>query len=354
MKKYLPNVTLITFDCINLKTTKVAADICEKEFSFGAVKILSSIPDSDPRVIQVPEILNDWQKYSEFYISEFAKHVETEYALCFHPDSFIANPSAWEDEFLTYDYIGAPWYHLGKTHVGGGGFSIRSKRLLDYISKNYKKIGGKFHPEDLWICETARPFLEKEDMTFAPVEVAERFSIEGGNHGVVWNGQFGWHGLRSTDISKWLSQNPEYKETFEQKLDNFVDFMRKYPVYDGTVQVLVTKPVQVPHYKKLASREKNYDCRIAADLTELIPVLPGHKIVYRLFRITVAQVGVPTFERTVKSVEKFSSKKELHQKHPDVEITPSFSLPKWKQRLGKVFGNITFPGDAPYTILWFE
>src|SRR3989344_8933853 len=220
-KRHLPNVTLITFDCVNLKQTLAAADICQRNFSFGAVKILSSIPSNDPRVVPVPELLNDWRKYSEFYIREFAKHVETEFALCFHPDSFIANPSAWEDEFLNYDYIGAPWHHLGKVLVGGGGFSIRSKRLLDYISKNYKRIGGDFHPEDLWICQTAKPFLEKIGMKFAPVELAKRFSKEGDSRGVFWNGEFGWHGLRYTDISRWKEKNPEYNETFKQKFDEF-------------------------------------------------------------------------------------------------------------------------------------
>lgn len=353
MKKHLPNVTLITFDCVNIATTKICADICEKHFSFAAVKILSSIPDNDPRVVPVPELLNDWQKYSEFYIREFAKHVDTEYALCFHPDSFIANPEAWEDDFLKYDYMGAPWRHMGKPFVGGGGFSVRSKRLLDYVSKNYKKIGGPFHPEDVWICETARPHLEREGMTFAPVELAERFSKEGGPRGVVWDGQFGWHGLKYTDISKWLEKNPEYKDTFKQKLTEFSEFMRRYPVYDGTFHVLQTKPLQIAEYKSLASAEKNYDCRLDADLQYLDPIKPGHKIIYKLFRISLDKVGVPTFERTVASVEHFSSKRELLAKHPDVKITPSFNMPKWRQRLVKVFGNITFPSHESYTFINF-
>ncbi|MFA5889076.1 MAG: DUF5672 family protein [Candidatus Paceibacterota bacterium] len=353
-KKHLPNVTLITFDCVKLKQTKIAADICQKEFSFGAVKILSSIPDSDPRVIPVPELLNDWQKYSEFYIREFAKHVETEFALCFHPDGFILNPSAWTDEFLKYDYIGAPWYHFGKAMVGGGGFSLRSKRLLDYISNNYKKIGGEFHPEDYWVCRVARPFLEKEGMKFAPEELALRWSKEGGLRGVFWDGEFGWHGQNYTDISKWLNNNPEYKDIFPQKFDDFTTFMLKYPVYDGTVHVLQCKPIQVEHYKILSMGEKNYDCRIDNDLLGLPEIKPGHKIVYKLFRISLEKVGVPTFERTVKNVEKFSSKKELLHAYPKIKIAPTFHLPKWKQRLIAIFGNIIFPNDKPYTLIWFE
>jgi hypothetical protein len=353
-KKHLPNVTLITFDCVNLKQTLVAADICEKNFSFAAVKILSSIPSNDPRVVPVPELLNNWQKYSEYYISDLGKYVETEYALCFHPDGFIANPDAWEDEFLKYDYIGAPWNHMGKPMVGGGGFSIRSKRLLDYNAKNYKKIGGPYHPEDLWVCEIARPYLEKEGMSFAPIELSARFSKEGNNRGVVWNGEFGWHGQRYTDMTKWFEIHPEYKGYFKQKFDNFTEFMRKYPVYDGTFHVLMSKPIQVEVYKKLGSGEKNYDCRIDRDLNELDEVKIGHKIIYRLFRISIDKVGTPTFERTVKRVEKFSSKKELLTAHPEIEITPSFNIPKWKQKMIKILGNIIFHKKESYTLFEFE
>ncbi|TSC70641.1 MAG: hypothetical protein CEO12_221 [Parcubacteria group bacterium Gr01-1014_46] len=353
-KKHLPNVTLITFDCVNLKQTLAAADICEREFSFGAVKVLSSIPSDDPRVVPVPELLNNWQKYSEFYIREFAKHVDTEYALCFHPDSFIANPSAWEDDFLKYDYLGSPWYQFGGVKVGGGGFSVRSKRLLDYISNNYLKIGGPFHPEDLWICKTARPFLEKEGMTFGPPELATRFSKEGSLRGVHWNGEFGWHGSNSTDMSKWFEKNPQYREIFPQKFDDFTEFMRRYPVEDKTFHVLQCKPIQVEHYKELASGKKNYDARINTDLVDIPGTALGHKLVYKLFRISVKQVGVGTFERKIKSIEKFNTKKELLEKHPEVKITPSFSLPKWKQRLVKIFGNIIFPNNKSYTLFNFE
>lgn len=353
MKKDLPNVTLITVDCRYPNRSKAAADICQKDFTFGAVKILSSVPDSDPRIVPIEEI-NNGKIYSEFYIRELWKYVDTPLSLTFHNDAFIANPDAWTDEFLEYDYIGPPWYHLGKLRVGNGGFAIRSRRLLEYVAKNCDKIGGKFEPEDQWICETARPFLEKEGMRFAPEELAKRWGKEGNLRGVVWNGEFGWHNSRGTDMSKWFDKHPEYRDVFPQNFDDFTQFMRKYPIYDGTVHVLQCKPIQVEHYKKLARGEKNYDCRIDLDLENIDEVKPGHKIVYSLFRILLSQVGVPTFERKVKKIEKFKSKSELLRTHPRIEITPSFYLPKWKQRLVPIFENIVFPDDKPYTLIWFE
>ena len=352
--KHLPNVTLITVDCLHLERSKAAADICQKNFNFAKVVILSSIPDTDPRVVSIPEI-KDGKIYSLFYIKEMYKYVNTPLALTFHHDGFIANPEAWEDEFLKYDYLGSPWRHPNAPTAGGnGGFAIRSRRLLEYISKNMEKIGGPIEPEDAWTCRYARPFLEKEGMTFAPRELGMRWSKEGDERGVVWNGEFGWHDLRGTDMSKWFIKNPEYKKIFAQKLDDFTTFMTKYPVYDGTFHVLSCKPLQVPEYKKLAKGEKDYDCRMNEDLIRLDEVKPGHKIIYRLWRILLSQVGVPTFERIVNKVEKFLSKKELLATYPDIKITPSFYLPKWKQRLVHIFGNVVFPEKNSYTIFWFE
>ena len=155
-------------------------------------------------------------------------------------------------------------------------------------------------------------------------------------------------------MSKWLSSNQKYREVFIQKFDDFTQFMRKYPVYDGTIHVFMSKPIQVENYKKIASGEKNYDCRISDDIQWLDEIKPSHKIIYRLFRISVEKVEVPTFERVIKNVEKFSSKKDLLKKYPKIKITPSFHLPKWRQRLAKIFGNIVFPNNSSYTLFWFN
>ena len=82
--------------------------------------------------------------------------------------------------------------------------------------------------------------------------------------------------------------------------------------------------------------------------------MEDNKNIDKLFRILLSQVGVPTFERRVTKVEKFKTKKELLSAYPEIKITPSFYLPKWKQRLNKIFGNIVFPNDKSYTLIWFS
>jgi hypothetical protein len=64
-----------------------------------------------------------------------------------------------------------------------------------------------------------REYLEAHGIRFAPVDLAKQFSLEGGESvGVTWSNQFGFHGLRWTDISRWLTQNPG--ELIDNTLDD--------------------------------------------------------------------------------------------------------------------------------------
>src|SRR5690606_2721249 len=121
------------------------------------------------------------------------------------------NPDAWTEEFLTYDYIGAPWWYMDDMNVGNGGFSLRSKKLLD-ILKNADFITEYDH-EDHHICRTYHKELEALGVRYAPQALAERFAIEGVSKensptaNNTWNGQFGFHGLQKTDISAWTTEH---------------------------------------------------------------------------------------------------------------------------------------------------
>jgi tagatose 1,6-diphosphate aldolase len=136
------------------------------------------------------------------------------------------NPEQWTDEFLKYDYIGAPWLVadwsvknfdfpeelLGKSVVGNGGFSLRSKKLTSLCTNLFKEgFFERYHPEDVAIGVYYRELLEEKGIEFAPVDLANQFSFEQKtDEDDKWNGQFGFHGLKWTDISRWLEKNPEY------------------------------------------------------------------------------------------------------------------------------------------------
>lgn len=186
-KLNLPNVTLIIADCVNIKRAAVAFDHCRAVANFGDSKLLTHFPVNSPLVHQITQ-LKSIREYSDFMVKELANHFTTDFVMVAQWDGFIWHPELWEDEFLNYDYIGAPWTHdtpmigdhVNPDHfrVGNGGFSIRSKRLQDFLRDDKNIILHR--NEDVAICQLNRAYLEKCGFTFAPYGVAERFSLENG------------------------------------------------------------------------------------------------------------------------------------------------------------------------------
>lgn len=177
----LPDVTLFGIDAHDPKGITRAAHICAENVDFGAVKIITE------------RLFSGREAYSQFCIKDMAKYIETSHVLIIHADGFIQNPLAWDNDWLQYDYIGATWWYKDGKNVGNGGFSLRSKKLLDIISELDIK---DCHPEDDVICRRLRPMLESEyGIKFATEDVANRFSIEAFNSpDNTYNGQFGFHG----------------------------------------------------------------------------------------------------------------------------------------------------------------
>jgi hypothetical protein len=125
-------------------------------------------------------------EYSQFCIKELYKWVHTSHVLIIQYDGYIINTGAWEDCFLDYDYIGAPW---PDGQIGNGGFSLRSTNLQRVLALDTQLNGC--HPEDAIICRSNRNMLERKyNMRFPPLEIAKKFSCE-----FEWNNfTFGFHG----------------------------------------------------------------------------------------------------------------------------------------------------------------
>ena len=87
MEKIISNVTLIGVDCVDLERLKLAADVSTKEISFGKVKLLTSIPSNDPRVVKIPPI-KSIKEYSDFMIKNLDQYIDTDFALVFQYDGF--------------------------------------------------------------------------------------------------------------------------------------------------------------------------------------------------------------------------------------------------------------------------
>lgn len=183
----LPDVTLVCVDD-NAMRGRDALNKCTDVAEFGAVKLLSSSEyDYDEQI----QRLGSKEAYSRFILKELHKYINTPYALIVQHDGYIKNPEAWLNEFMQYDYIGATWWYKDGKNVGNGGFSLRSKKLLELTPS---LPTTKTHPEDEVICRDCRYYLEQRGIKFAPDELADKFSYEGYNKQGQWSGQFGFHG----------------------------------------------------------------------------------------------------------------------------------------------------------------
>ncbi len=223
--KRLESVTLLGVDCVDIERLEHAAKICQEKFTFAQIKLLTSCPSENEHVIQIPHLAST-RDYSKFIITQLEQYVTTPHVLIIQYDGFILNPDAWSDEFLNYDYIGAPWlvdrFYVerfnfpkelaGSLVVGNGGFSVRSKKFIStYAALEREGALTEYHPEDTAACVYNRALFEARGVTFAPVELAKRFSFERKNDEyTAWDGQFGFHGRGWTDISKWRAKHPEH------------------------------------------------------------------------------------------------------------------------------------------------
>ncbi|MBI2120654.1 MAG: hypothetical protein HYT94_03465 [Parcubacteria group bacterium] len=217
MIKKLSQATLFGLDDVNIDRLIQAAEICTKDFTFADIKLLTSLESSNSHIVKIDPV-RSIREYSEFILKKMNDYIDTEFVLIIQHDGFILNPDAWDDKFLGYDYIGAPLWKDGKYVVGNGGFSLRSKKLLEFLQNDndilVKEIEGEKYAlnEDWIISVIKRKYLESKGIRFAPVDIAKKFSFESNEvDGALWSDQFGFHGLKWTDISKWQKAHPEYK-----------------------------------------------------------------------------------------------------------------------------------------------
>lgn len=192
----LPEVTLACIDTANHALALRALALSCAGIRFARVMFLT---DAMPAGVRVPEGIDvvaiapvtSRVAYSHFMLKELPPFISTEYVLFVQWDGYVINPDAWDPAFLTADYLGATWFWRDDSmRVGNGGFSLRSRRLLDALQDPRIELA---EAEDTTICRTFRPLLEREHgIHFGSESLADKFAFEA-DYPV---GQpFGFHGL---------------------------------------------------------------------------------------------------------------------------------------------------------------
>jgi hypothetical protein len=205
----LDNVTLVSVTSVNLDRTIKALKYSCKNIIFNDVILLTDkdVSTDNINVIKIEEL--DYIGYSKFIVYELHKYIKTDFALIIQEDGFVVNANKWDDNFLKYDYIGAPFIlprqddnisyrdSFGNLiRVGNGGFSLRSKKLLSLptlLNFEWKSYFG-YYNEDGFFAVHNRHILEENGCVYAPVDVAAKFSHERQTSETIGITPFGFHG----------------------------------------------------------------------------------------------------------------------------------------------------------------
>ncbi len=156
----------------------------------------------------------EWVNYSGWVLKNLVDYVNTDFALCVQWDSCIINPDLWDDKFLEYDYIGAPWPNNFVNRVGNGGMSCRSKKFLEEcVNLHYYKQVGE-NGEDYFACVTCYEYMLGAGIKFAPLDLARKFSVEYSipeaphSHGDLSSyNSFGFHGVFNKAGMEYINDN---------------------------------------------------------------------------------------------------------------------------------------------------
>jgi hypothetical protein len=192
----MKNITLVCIDTKNRYESLHTITKMSKLFNFAdALYFSNNVKSKDVKIIDIPDIKGkkDGWSYSYFCLMELPKYIETEFCLVVQHDGFIINPEMWTDEFLNYDYIGAPWPDSFVNRVGNGGFSLRSKKFLNACLDIFKNEDILEH-EDLLACVYKYYEFTNRGIKFAPVDLALKFSIEHIVPELKEMKSFGFHG----------------------------------------------------------------------------------------------------------------------------------------------------------------
>jgi len=230
MKIKLHNVTLIGIDCIDPVRLQRVMDICEEKITFAESKILTSKEKTDKRYVKIKDI-SSYEQFSIFCLKDLKDYVDTEFVMLIQWDGFILHPESWNTEFLNYDYIGSPWVVKdwsindfgfpeelrGSLVVGNGGFSIRSKKFIEFSSELFSLgLIKNYHPEDIAISVWYKILFNNGGIKFAPPELARKFALEGTDFPLI--NQFGFHGFY-TDLDNWFKNNLKYTDVHNSYLE---------------------------------------------------------------------------------------------------------------------------------------
>ena len=177
------------------KNKEYTENICKKVFAPNKVSLINLNVDN--------LTISDYNKL--LYTKNFYSNIPTETFLIFQTDSIICSKHKdLINNFLNYDYVGAPWIH--NQEVGNGGLSLRKKSKMLEILNNC--IHDENINEDLFFSKSCNNITINKPQ----FEESKLFSIE-----TVYNNKsFGIHKaynyIDNNIINEWCPEMITLKE----------------------------------------------------------------------------------------------------------------------------------------------
>lgn len=135
------------------------------------------------------------------------KCINTEILLIFQTDTMILNKDIIND-FLKYDYVGAPWMNK---MVGNGGLSLRRKSKMIEITE---KVNPQFTDhEDNYFCYQSAVYLNRPSF-----EEAQLFSVETIFHEKSFGIHACWKYLNKYELEYLTNKYPDISTLIELNL----------------------------------------------------------------------------------------------------------------------------------------
>jgi hypothetical protein len=278
-KPALRDVTICAADSAFVDLTARALKRSMDQCTFGDAILFSDRPVDGPfRSVEIAP-LKTIGAYSRFCLHRLADYIETPFVLIVQWDGYVINPAAWANTFRKYDYIGAAWHGIfppGTQLVGNGGFSLRSRKLLQSV-----KTLPPLDFEDRVICHIFGKQLERDSgIRFAPVKVADRFSYQ---FTVPESLPFGFHGLEhlwrhSTEEELVeIANKADFSKLNDGKLLALVCSCRKNGTLAATTALYAKFRATNTLLKTLDELKRRIGEKEAAiELTELERLIEGH------------------------------------------------------------------------------
>ncbi len=168
-----PIITIFAATFQRLEDHQRALDLCA-----------AAMPAHVPFITKLYTPPEPWDKLEQtrFLTHRMLYEVTTDFVMTVHLDGFALHKDKWDNAFLDYDYIGAPWpvaNCLGYNpphRVGNSGFSLRSRKWMRATAE--LPLPWMIE-EDIFTCMLHHAQLtERFGCKIAPVDVALRFSLE--------------------------------------------------------------------------------------------------------------------------------------------------------------------------------